>query len=309
MDWSNERWIRLYTRDTVNWKLLRWEGQTVLLHVMRKLDRSGVLDLGGVKPVEAVEITTGLPTEIVNVGFPRCIEKGVFVVDGDRLLMPNFLVAQEAHVSAAERQRKSRARREKTENVTPRDPLSHDTQPDVTPDMSHVTPVTNVTTDKTRQDKLNKTEERDYTHARACEEIPSPILESWELVRKVYSALYEQKRNMAFQQYAAFEKQFKILGAWCDDQATREKSTSAEVVDKLFKNYFDDEREGKNDWTPIFCANQPGRWYNPAVINSESKDENAPSNLPYHQEWKPKPEKDEIISLEEFMSKKDEKNQ
>lgn len=113
MDWSNERYVRIYTRDTITWKRLGWEGQTVLLHTIRRIDRSGVLDLNGVSAAEAIELVTDLPAAVIEVGLKRCLdpEIAVFEVDGDRLLMPNFLDAQEAVASNAERQRRWRAKK------------------------------------------------------------------------------------------------------------------------------------------------------------------------------------------------------
>ena len=45
MDFPNERYVRLYTRETTTWRLLGWEGQALLPQVLRLVDRSGVLDL------------------------------------------------------------------------------------------------------------------------------------------------------------------------------------------------------------------------------------------------------------------------
>ena len=111
MDWSNERYVRIYTRDTLTWKILKWEGQTVLMHLSRRLDRAGVVDIGEVSPVDAVVALTDLPFELVEVGLKRCLEREVFVLDGDRILMPNYIEAQEAEASNAERQRRYRALR------------------------------------------------------------------------------------------------------------------------------------------------------------------------------------------------------
>lgn len=111
MDWSNERYVRLYVRDTVNWKLLGWEGQTVLMHVLRKLDRAGAMDLSGVPPEQAIEALTDLPAEVISVGLPRLLEREVMLIAGDLLVMPNFLDAQEAPQSDAERARAARERR------------------------------------------------------------------------------------------------------------------------------------------------------------------------------------------------------
>ena len=46
LDWSRERYVRLYTRDTPTWDMADWTEHALLAAVMRKLDRSGRMDLG-----------------------------------------------------------------------------------------------------------------------------------------------------------------------------------------------------------------------------------------------------------------------
>ena len=45
LDYANERFVLLYTRDTATWKLLDWEARAVLMFLLRKVDRSGVIDV------------------------------------------------------------------------------------------------------------------------------------------------------------------------------------------------------------------------------------------------------------------------
>ncbi len=111
MDWASERYIRVYTRDTLTWKRLRFEGQTVFMHVARKLDRSGRLPLDGMGAPEAVSILTDVPTEIAEVGIARLFDLDVFILEGDALVAPNWAEAQEAKAGAAERQRRYRDRK------------------------------------------------------------------------------------------------------------------------------------------------------------------------------------------------------
>lgn len=110
MDWSNEPYVRLYTRDTVSWRRLRWQGQCVLIQLLRKLDRAGVMD-GVEELVLDVSIMTGLPEDIVSVGMESLLREGVLEHNGVTLFMPNFLDAQETPKSDKQRQRESRERR------------------------------------------------------------------------------------------------------------------------------------------------------------------------------------------------------
>lgn len=119
MDWSEERYVRLYTRDTTTWKLLGWEGATVLALLLRKLDRGGCLPLEGLSPVDAIQLHTGLPYEVAVTGWTILSRREVFRTDGVSIVMPNFREAQEARPTAAQRKRLERERR--AANVTKRD--------------------------------------------------------------------------------------------------------------------------------------------------------------------------------------------
>jgi Meiotically up-regulated gene 113 len=110
MDWPNERYVRVYTRDTVTWKLLDWRGRTVLMLMLRKVDRSGVVDVGedGAAGLAAV---LELPIDVVEAGLAQLMKRRTIEHTGTAFVMPNFLEAQEAPQSDAQRKRASRERR------------------------------------------------------------------------------------------------------------------------------------------------------------------------------------------------------
>lgn len=114
MDWSNERYVRVYTRDTTTWKLMDWRGRVVLSLLFRKVDRAGVLDVGhdGVLGLAAV---LELPLDLVEAGLAQLTtSRGGMptVVDtGTAYVIPNFVEAQEAPQSDQQRKRESRSRR------------------------------------------------------------------------------------------------------------------------------------------------------------------------------------------------------
>lgn len=129
MDWSNERYVRVYIRDTLTWKRLRFEGQTVFLHVCRKLNRAGRLDLDGMGPAEALSILTDVPEDFAAVGFEKLLDLEVFKVVDGALVAPNFVEAQESKATDAQRQRESRAKQKDIASVTPCDPMSQNVTP------------------------------------------------------------------------------------------------------------------------------------------------------------------------------------
>jgi hypothetical protein len=138
MDWSNESYVRVYTRDTTTWRRLGWDGQNVLMHVIRKADRSGVLDCEDIEPWEVVMLHCGAPEEAAKRGVEACLRLGVIVHTGRALVLPNFEAAQTATKSDKLRAKESReSRRQKelsaSQNVTA-------ASRDATPDSHDVTP-------------------------------------------------------------------------------------------------------------------------------------------------------------------------
>jgi len=110
MHWENERYVRVYVRDTVELLALGWEGRALLWEILRKADRAGVVPLGkaGARGLAAL---TGVPVEVVERVLPVLISDGCVEMSGTNLVVPNFIEAQEASMSSAARQRECRERR------------------------------------------------------------------------------------------------------------------------------------------------------------------------------------------------------
>jgi hypothetical protein len=112
MDWENERYVRVYTRDTIDWVALGWEAQALFLLLIRKVDRSGVLEIGrhGARGVAGL---IGMPSEVVERALAVLTTDGCVTIRDGLLLMPNFIEAQEAKQSDKQRQKESRDKRRK----------------------------------------------------------------------------------------------------------------------------------------------------------------------------------------------------
>lgn len=109
MRWEDERYVRVYTRDTVDWQVLSFEAQALLVLILRKVDRAGILPLGR-QGRKAVAVAIGHPKEWERLE-PALIEleqDGCIVVEGEHLLVRNFIEAQETPQSDAARQRAHR---------------------------------------------------------------------------------------------------------------------------------------------------------------------------------------------------------
>lgn len=119
MDWSNEAYVRLYVRNTTTWRRLGFEGQTMLMHMLRVVDRAGVLDIEDMSPAEAATLHTGAPAEFSAVGMAKLLELRTLIHDGQRLVFPRFIEAQETPKSDRQRQKESRERRAVTKRDEP----------------------------------------------------------------------------------------------------------------------------------------------------------------------------------------------
>lgn len=123
MNWSDERYVRVYTRDTISWFSIGWEAQALFLLILRKVDRAGVLDMG-IGPL-GVDVGTDaiadgceglggllrMPAEVVRRALARLLADGCIVHEGQYLVVKNFIEAQESTMSTVTRQRESRERR------------------------------------------------------------------------------------------------------------------------------------------------------------------------------------------------------
>jgi len=119
MDWANERYVRLYTRDTATMVAIGWEGRAVFFELLRKVDRSGVLDHGG--DTESVPDLLRIPKELFLTGLARLLKKDVIATTETSIVVVNFMKAQESAQSDKARKQAERERRraEALATVTP----------------------------------------------------------------------------------------------------------------------------------------------------------------------------------------------
>lgn len=109
MRFEDERYVRLYTRDTTTWLMLPWQSRAILPQILRKVDRAGILDLGA-DGLEALSAHIQFPLEVVEAGMPELLRRGVLVMRDDVLLWPKFIEGQEAKQSDRARAKASRER-------------------------------------------------------------------------------------------------------------------------------------------------------------------------------------------------------
>lgn len=140
MDWANEEYVRLYTRETADDLELSWEAVALWRAMLCKFDRSGVIQVRNGWPSLARMVR--MPIEVVERVGPELVTDGRVRVTKHGFVAPNFTEAQTASKSDKLRQRESRDRRreiamaKQSENtraghgrsraVTKRDPRSQD---------------------------------------------------------------------------------------------------------------------------------------------------------------------------------------
>lgn len=109
MNWSDERYVRLYTRWTADRLAIGPEGRLVWYELLQAADRSGIVDNGG--DLDVLAELLRVPREMFEVGWRRIVARGMVVVGPTSVVIPNYIDANETPRSDAQRQREARARR------------------------------------------------------------------------------------------------------------------------------------------------------------------------------------------------------
>jgi len=109
MRWEDERYVRLYTRDTPEWVALSWEARALFCEILRKVDRAGTIEVGrsGVRGLAGL---VRMPLNVVERAMAELLEDGCAAATERGYVIPNFLQAQEARASDGARKRDQRER-------------------------------------------------------------------------------------------------------------------------------------------------------------------------------------------------------
>lgn len=107
MNWGDEHYVKLYTRDTPTWKALPWQARALWPLLMRKLDGAGLMECGELGR-GAVGLMVEMPEDVCSVGLDGLERHGIIVWHDNTLEAPKFLDAQEARKSDVLRKREER---------------------------------------------------------------------------------------------------------------------------------------------------------------------------------------------------------
>lgn len=109
MNFEDERWIKLYTRDAPEFLAMTWQARGLFTLIMRKLDRAGFLACGRLGK-RGVAVAIGAPWVEVQEFLEELLDDGCVAFDPSTgmLSVPNFTLAQDSRSSGKARQKASR---------------------------------------------------------------------------------------------------------------------------------------------------------------------------------------------------------
>jgi len=282
MDWSNERYVRFYVRETVDETLWPWQAHAIWPQILRRADRSGVIDIGKHSPVKAIAAIIRFPVEVCEVGLDALFVDECLMISGTQLVLRNYIPAQESVMSDAQRQRESRAHK-----------AIEKARRGVTPSDTFEQTVTN--SDNASQDMtLGHAESRGVTdgHVRSLCAVPSvpsvpseeresarandvvPLPERWPLPeplpdqveRPLASRVRQGYERRYFARYAVAPNQEKTppmvpkVCAWLVAVADARGLDEYELCDQLLDAFFAHPKAIENRHRPGFLSTDPGEW-------------------------------------------------
>lgn len=162
MDYSNEAFVKHYTRDTEDWLLLSWQARSTLLHCTRICDRAGVIETR--RGAAGIAALIRGPVDVVAEAIDELVREGQLVLHTAGYLIPWWLESQEARQSDKARQRASRARRRAGVTETDADVTNRDSAADDRHAASH-----DVTIDQRDQIKEKEDPARQVAEAAIAE--------------------------------------------------------------------------------------------------------------------------------------------
>lgn len=105
LDWSNERYVRLY-RPSVDHRALCWQARAIWPLLLQEADGAGVL--GARKGVAALSRAIDVPAEVVEVGIADLLDDGCLVAMPGGYVIRNYVEAQTAIMSDTSRKARQR---------------------------------------------------------------------------------------------------------------------------------------------------------------------------------------------------------
>ena len=118
MDYENERWMKVYTRDTGGWLDLSWQARGLSLELSRKLDAEGKLPLGKKGLPSLAGLLRGVWSEMKPFIEELIADERLVLLEGNVIFDPGHAERQSARASATLRKKVQRSRDAMSRDVT-----------------------------------------------------------------------------------------------------------------------------------------------------------------------------------------------
>lgn len=242
MDWTNERWVKLYTRKTAEDLGLTWQARMLWPAILADCNRAGVIAVKpGPRRFKLLAALLHAPIGFVKAAVAELLEDGRLIETETGFVAPRFLEAQEAKTSDAERQRRHRERARDVAllgAVTKRDEMSRGVTPAVTPRRRLVVEVSSgrrVEENSPAQKKLP-----------LLTSIPSVVGECWEMmqVSRKEKGLHREPLPRKF-------------SAWHSEWIEPLKSEGLERCSWAYGLFLEDEAFAENGWAANVFMHPP----------------------------------------------------
>lgn len=110
MNWSDEKYVKLYVRQTATWRMWPWQARAVLPLLLQVANGAGLIDVGGKDPLTGLSVLIMMPREVVEPAIAALLEDGTLERVGTGYLIPKYLEAQEATKTDARKKSDQRDR-------------------------------------------------------------------------------------------------------------------------------------------------------------------------------------------------------
>lgn len=110
LDWGSELWVKVFTRDTLEFRILGPIERSIVVLLMRKVDRNGEIELGDSTPEDGVVALLDFQSFASEAAraTQTLISRGWVAVDGTKMSLPWFVESQDTPSTSTGRSRKRR---------------------------------------------------------------------------------------------------------------------------------------------------------------------------------------------------------
>lgn len=102
MNWADEHYVKLFTRDTVTWRSWPWQARALFPLLMRAVDGAGMLNVGSRELGRSVALMVDLPADVALPGVEALLADGTLELVNGNLIIGKFLEAQESRKTNAQ---------------------------------------------------------------------------------------------------------------------------------------------------------------------------------------------------------------